>query len=248
LALFILLFLAINMVGMKSWVKAERGRASFAQLFGEIFEVPVDRSSSRSIKTLSDQEMHSSGPSLRALETLEVNQLKLGEDLDHSWAMGELAAYGPCGFDGSWQSDFMVLNMPTEIRDESHVGKYVEGIHLQRALCGGFFLFSLATGLQPQTCPTSSNCLITNQSSSGPSGRPDAQLELYSNICTTLEYKTKRVCICSGKDVLDELRHVNLLYGDQGFIADLLESSSAAKKKAIKITYQVFWFSSEIIL
>jgi len=233
---------------MRSWDRADGGRVSFAELFARMFEVPVDLSSSHSMKTLSDQEMHSSGPSLRALETLQVNQLKLGDDLDHSWAMGELAVYGPSGFEVSWESDFMVLNLPTNIRDESHVGKYVETIHLQRALCGGFFLFSLATGLQPQTCPAPANCLIVGQSSSGPSGRPDAQLELYSNICAVVEYKTKRVCICSGTDVLDKLGDVDLLYGDQGFNADLLQSSSPAEKKAIGIIYQVFWFSSEIIL
>ena len=69
--------------------KLEGSVDSFAKLFQTKFKAPDDHSSSCSIKALSIEEIHSSGPSLRSLEKFEIDQLTLSQGYDFSWPSGE---------------------------------------------------------------------------------------------------------------------------------------------------------------
>jgi hypothetical protein len=228
---------------MDSWVKLEGRGDSFEELFKKKLATPLDHSTSLSMKTLSVDEIHSSGPSLRSLGKLEVDQLTLTQGYDYSWAMEMLSTYGPMGLPHSWDPNTWRYAIFEEILDENSVVKYLEEVFLSRALCGGFFLFALATGLDPPIrCPAKESARFINQSSSGPSGRPDLQLVRNGNLCGSVEVKTRRVCLIDGRDgiderdVLDMVGEVSLLYGDQGFTDTLVTGS---EKKATTILYQV---------
>ena len=227
---------------MHSWGKIQGSDDSFMDLFQQLENInaPEDRpSSSRSIKELSLEEIHSSGPSLRGLEKLDVDQLTLGQGYDHSWAMDALSTYGPMGHPQSWEREYAEDLVPDTILDENSVVKYIEEAFLKRALCGGFFLFSLAKGLGAMRCPSRNSCKIVNQSSSGPSGRPDLQLVRNGKLCDVVEVKRKRVCISDGIDILDKVRQADLLYGEHGCGEDGLKCLTSSQKKATTLIYQV---------
>lgn len=144
-------------------MKLEGSGDSFESLFKEEFKPPEDRTSSYSMKELSIEEIHSSGPLLRRLEKLEVDQLTLTQGYDHSWAMEMLSTYGPTGFPQSWDPDNWSFSVADYFTDELTLVKYLEEIFFSRALCGGFFLFALATGLEPFSCPGKESCRLVNQ-------------------------------------------------------------------------------------
>lgn len=191
------------------------------------------------MKELSIEEIHSSGPLLRRLEKLEVDQLTLTQGYDHSWAMEMLSTHGPTGFPQSWDPNNWSFSVADYFTDELTLVNYLEEIFFSRALCGGFFLFALATGLEPFSCPGKESCRLINQSSSGYSGRPDLQVEHNEKLCGSVEVKTRRVCLIEGRDVLDMVEEVSLLYGDQGYNEHVLHSLSGSEKKATMILYQV---------
>lgn len=63
--------------------------------------------------------------------------------------MEKLSEYGPDTVIQTWLPDFMMFGSPELIYDENAVAKYPEEVYFYRAVCGGFFLFSLVTGLAP---------------------------------------------------------------------------------------------------
>ena len=98
------------------------------------------------------------------------------------------------------------------------VFRYLEEAFLNRAMCGGLFLFSLAAGLNATRCPSPESCTIVNQSTSEHSGRPDLQFVRNGKLCCLVEVKTRRVCLSDGKDALDMDGPVYFLYGDRGIL------------------------------
>ena len=224
---------------MYNWGLVEESGNSFEKLFERGMAAPRDQTSSASMKTLSIDEIHSSGPSLRSLEKLEVEQLTLTQGYDFSWATEILSTYGPKGGEESWESEDWEFSVPDKITDERSVGKYLEEVYFSRAICAGFVLFALATGLRSIRCPGRDSCRIVDQSTSGPSGRPDLQFERQEKLCGLVEIKTKRVCVISGRegrDVLDMVGEASLFYRDGEFKDLELEGGD---KKATTILYQV---------
>ena len=120
---------------------------------------------------------------------------------------------------------------------------------MNRAMCGVLFLFSLATGLNATRFPSPESCTIVNQSTSGPSGRPDLQFVRNGKLCCLVEVKTRRFCLSDGKDVLNMDGPVYFLYGDRGYNEDALNNLTLSReKKEITILYRVCWFSRKICL
>jgi hypothetical protein len=228
---------------MQSWEKKLEGE-TFQELFQTGFAAPVDISTSRSMKGLTDREIYESGPSLSTLGTLNVDQLTLSRSCDHSWAMEQLSIYGPKPTT-SWQADNVVFGIPPEIADEDQVGQFLEEAFLGRAICGGFCLFSLATGLVTAPCPGPESCNLINNSSSGSSGRPDRVVRRGGKACCLLENKTKRVCGMQG-DALGDLRSVDLIYKGSMWVPGESDKllGEGFKKKATTIVYQVSQLSS----
>ena len=204
---------------MHYWEKLEGSDDSFAKLFQTKFKAPDDHSSSCSIKSLSIDEIHSSDPSLRSLKRFEIDQLTLPQGYDHVCAMEKFSVYGPQGFLQSWEHDNILFGFPPpRILGKTPVVRYLEEAFLNRAMCGVLFLFSLATGLNATRFPSPESCTIVNQSTSGPSGRPDLQFVRNGKLCCLVEVKTRRVCLSDGKDVLDMDGPVYFLYGDRGIL------------------------------
>ena len=192
------------------------------------------------MRDVTDEELWSSGPSLRTSENLEVEQLTLGEGFDYTWAMEQLSAYGPTGQQNSWDEDFISrFGIPDEIRNENNVTKFLEEGFLGRVMCAGFFLFATATNVSPTPCPTKESTKIKDESTSGPSGRPDRQLIRHGKNHCLVEIKTKKVCRSGAGNLIHVLREAPVLHGDlkENFIR--LESG---KKKSTSLLYQVSQF------
>jgi hypothetical protein len=237
---------------MTEWEFIAEGsdRKSFKNLFELQFTPPEDRSLSERTKYLSIDEKFGSGPSLRSLEELRVDQLTLGEGFGHSWAMESLSAYGPKGFEDSWGELAILMDIQEpNICCEAHVGNYLDKVFFKRAMCGGFFLYSLMKGLRPDFCPgmRGGGFNFVDESTMGPSGRPDRQFTYKGNKCCLVEMKTKRVCTCNGRDILDNPNSSSIFpsgkYTDEWF-----NGLTADSKKITQIIYQVCWFSREIFV
>lgn len=234
--------------GMQSWSEAE-GSNTFAELFKLTVPAPGDDTSSHSMRQLTEEEIHSSGPSLRKLETFDfVEQMKLGNH-DYSWAKDKLSKYGPDEQSRyGWLPVQMQYGCPALIRNENSVGQFLVETYLQRALCGGYFLFSLVNSLPAQTrCPSNTSCELVDLSTSGASGRPDRQFDRPGKPCCCLmEFKTKKVCQVGRNDILDKVGGVDLLYQSESYQEDLLSGLEPTKKKATSLIYQVCGFPREI--
>ena len=228
---------------MKKWEKIEGTDESFKMSFQQVYPIPEDRSSSRSTKELSTEEVHSSGASLWSLDKLNVDQLTLSQGFDHPLAMEKLSEYGPKGLESTWGYDLIRLWIPVEIFDETGVGLFLENTFLHRAVSAGLFLFSLAANLNPTGYP-SKDCRIVNRSNSGPSGRPDRQITLFGILSCLMEFKTRRVCKHGETDVLDMDTPVSLFYRDGVYEEKVL---TGVEKKRTNIIYQVCWSSSVFV-
>ena len=238
---------------MKSWEKLEEGSdgsRSFANLFQTEFQPPPEAPSASSMKTLTIDEIHSSGPSLRTLSELNVEQLTLGQGYNYSWAMESLSAYGPRGFEQTWDPLGIQMDIGDQIAGEPDVSRYLEHVFLTRVLCGGFFLYSLA---QPEPnneigCPGRQSCRIDDRSTTGPGGWPDREISYRQNNCCLVEFKTYRVCCSQGEDILDiDSRDGGLLYGE-AYSDDWFYGLSPLNKKKNSLIYQVRWFPGDIFV
>ena len=235
-----------SMSSMRGWQPADTNSniLSFAWHFETTqFITPPNRSQSASLKGLCVEEVHGSGPTLGSLGHLDIDQLTLSQSAhDYSWADLMLSSYGPVGFPSSWEQSYIETLTPYEILEESSVLEYIQHAFLRRALCAALFLFILSTRSDMEPCPHPSGCNIVNQSSSGPSGRPDRQVVRRGSPCCLLEGKTRRACGTSERDVLEFLsRHPGdiLLYEGLVFRDTALENASTLQRKAITIVYQV---------
>jgi hypothetical protein len=228
---------------MEGWALKGSGR-SFGDLFEAQIDRPNDNSNSQTLKSLTVEEIHSSGSSLKILESLDVSTLNLSPGHGYEWAVEKLDEYAPIVDGSSWDATRINRRMPLRIYEETNAVEYIRFGFLERALCAGVFLFSLSTGAASQPCPDREGFNILPRPSSGGSGRPDLQMcsGTSDNPYLLVEGKTRRVCEIAGGDLLEVIPQNlggMLLYGDEGYNASILANAGGPQKKKISIVYQV---------
>jgi hypothetical protein len=222
------------------WELESDDSPSFAKRFKDQVTLLSSRSESLSMKSLSITEKHDNGPSLKRFGKLDVEQLTLNQNHDHTWASHMLSSYAPSApHNLNWALPSFDWRGPRDIKDESAVVAYFQIKFLDRVHAAGVFLFLKSHDKPPELCPSLDGCNVEVQSSSGPNGRPDIQMVRNGNFFCLVEAKTKKVCKTERGDAMEVVSRASE-YGDQLLLGDSeVVHGSPEEKKGMTIIYQV---------
>lgn len=158
-----------------------------------------DSVASATVKPVSQRELHSSGPSLQELHSLDLDTFHLAAP-EHTrmWARETLSHHGPVSPVPNvqiWTAGILRGILPIRFVEESNVVEYLKLSFMAPAGGGAVCLFQISC--QPDAAPlgfpsTEACTAIVSEPNSGQSGRPDMSFIWNGNICCTMEVKTHK--------------------------------------------------------
>jgi hypothetical protein len=181
----------------------------FMRVFRQLVIPPPQNSvASATVKPVSQRELHSSGPSLQELHSLDLDTFHLAmPEHTRMWARDTLSHHGPVSPVPNvqiWTAGILRGILPIRFVEESNVVEYLKLSFMAPAGGGAVCLFQISC--QPDAAalgfPSTEACTaIVSEPNSGQSGRPDMSFIWNSNICCTMEVKTHKASTAGSPQV-----------------------------------------------